>query len=124
MSMGLKVVSTDLMASRETNLGGVYLHTLFGLNTRSRGTQFCLTKLALNKLHRKSQIHYLHTLLTMNVFIIEKIGQFSAQQLTILDLILQNARNPIIPFGGVLHFETMDHTQFGAIDGLPNQMSS
>ena len=122
--MGLKVVSTDIMASRETHLGGVYIHTLFGLNAISRGTQFFLTKLALNKLHRKIQIHYLNAFLTMGVLIIDKIGQFSAHQLTILDIIIQNARNTNNPFGGVLHFETINHNQFGAINGLPNQMSS
>lgn len=60
----------------------------------------------------------------MDVLFIDECGQWSAQQLAILDIILRNARKSSIPFGGVLIFTTMDHAQLGAIQGLPLLLSS
>ena len=60
----------------------------------------------------------------MDVLIIDECGQLSADQLATLDIILHTARKNHIPFGGVLVFGTMDHTQLGAINGWPFLLSS
>ena len=48
----------------------------------------------------------------------------SAQQLSILDIILRKLWHVRTPFGGVLVFGTMDHAQFSAINGLPFLLST
>ncbi|KAL7538852.1 hypothetical protein ACHAXR_012264, partial [Thalassiosira sp. AJA248-18] len=124
MSLGLRVMTTALMGVRANALGGVHIHRLFGMMPKKSGNPYRLAELALEKLHRKSQIKYLHALLTMDVLIIDECGQLSAQQLCILDIILRKSRNVDIPFGGVLVIGTMDHTQLGAIEGWPFLLSS
>jgi len=66
----------------------------------------------------------LHLLLTMDVLLIDEVGQLSSQQFALLDIILRHIRNSILPFGGVLIFGTFDHAQIGAIQGLPFLLSS
>ena len=86
------------------------MHRLFGLTTKKAGNPYRLVELALDEIHRKSQICYLHALLTMDVLIIDDCVQLSAQQLSIIDTILRIAQQSEIPFGGVLIMGTMDHT--------------
>ena len=112
------------MAARATAMGGIHIHKFCGLSVKCTGNPYRLAELAMDKLHRKSQICYLHMLLTMDVLVFDEIGQLSAELLTIIDIILRKLRNSAIPFGGVLIIGTMDHTQFGAIDGLPLYLSS
>ena len=124
MTQGLRVMTTALMGVRANALGGVHFHRLIAMMAKKRGNPYRLAELALDKLRRKSQIKFLHAILTMDVLVIDECGQLSAQQLTILDIILRTARRTSIPFGGVLIIGTMDHRQLGAIDGCPFLMSS
>ena len=52
-----------------------------------------LAELAIDKLHRKSNILYLHILLTMDCLLIDECTQLSAQLFSILDIILRNVRH-------------------------------
>lgn len=81
-------------------------------------------QLALQKLHRKSNMNFLHLLLTMDVLLLDECGQLSAEQFALIDIILRHARESALPFGGVLIFGTFDHHQLGAIEGLPFLLSS
>ena len=124
MAMGLRVITTALMGVRANALGGIHLHRLFAMLARKKGNPYRLAELAMDKLSRKTNLGYLHILLTVDVLIIDECGQLSADQLSTLDIILRNLRNNSIPFGGVLIFGTMDHTQLGAIGGWPFLLSS
>ena len=124
MSKGLRVMTTALMAVRAMALGGEHMHQLFCINTKTHGTPHRHAELAIDKLHCQSQILHLHALLTMDVLVIDEVGQLSAAQFTVLDIILRKLRNSNIPFGGVLILCTMDHRQFSAINGLPFLLSS
>ena len=66
----------------------------------------------------------LHLLLTVDVLLLDKCGQLSAQQFALIDIILRHARDSALPFGGVLIFGTFDHHQLGAIEGLPFLLST
>ena len=109
---------TAIIAARATAIGGIHLHKLFGLNVKTKGTPYRLTKLALDKLHGKGQILCLHVLLIMDVLLFDKSGQLSEQQLKLLDTILQKISNTNLSFGGVLILGSMYHAQFGAVNGL------
>ena len=60
----------------------------------------------------------------MDVLLLDECGQLSAEQLSLLDIILRNLRHNNLPFGGVLIFGTFDYCQLGAIQGLPFLLSS
>jgi hypothetical protein len=75
-------------------------------------------------LNRKSQLCYLHTLLSIDVLLFDEFGQASAQQVKTLDILLCKVRNSNIPFGGVLFISTVDPAQFGPINGLSLFLSS
>ena len=66
----------------------------------------------------------LHILPTMDVLVIDECGMPSAEQLSVLDLVLRRLQHVSTPFGGVLIFGTMDHAQFRAINGLPFLLST
>jgi predicted GIY-YIG superfamily endonuclease len=148
-SRGLRVMTTALMALRAVVLGGIHYHILAAVPTKNNSNVYHLAELAIESLRRKSQFLHLHVLLTMDVLVIDEIGQLSAQQMSILDIILRKLRDTDIPFGGVLvstpiihlccfSYEdssiassllckiiaTCDHAQFQAIRGLPFFLST
>ena len=49
-----------------------------------------LAEIAIDKLHRKSNLLFLHILLTMDCLLIDKCTQFNAQQFAIMDIILRH----------------------------------
>ena len=148
MSQGLRVMSSSLMAVRSNAIGGYHLHRLFQWEVNKSANLFRLAEvsgviglllcryltlilitrrffqLALDKLHRKSNIVFLHFILTMDVLVLDEVGQLSAQQLALIDIIFRHARNSSLPFGGVLIIGTFDHAQLGAIEGLPFLLST
>jgi predicted GIY-YIG superfamily endonuclease len=79
---------------------------------------------SLDNLERKSNIKMRYTLLTVDVLIIDEAGQWSAEQLSFLDILLRNLRNTNHAFGGVLLLCSMDHAQLGSIKGLPFLIST
>ncbi len=84
------------------------MHRLFGLSTKNMANASCMAELAIDKLNRKSQLCYLHTLLTINVLLFNEFGQASAQQVKTLDILLRKVHNSNISFGGVLFILTVD----------------
>ena len=121
---GLRLVPTSIMGVRATNLGGEHMHRLFGLSTKNMANASRMAELAIDKLNRKSQLCYLHTLLTVDVLLFDEFGQASAQQVKTLDILFRKVRNSNIPFGGILIIATVDPAQFGPINGLPLFLSS
>lgn len=95
-------MTTALMALRAVVLGGIHYHILAAVPTKNNSNVYRLAELAIESLRRKSQFLHLHILLTMDVLVIDEIGQLSAQQMSILDIILRKLRDTDIPFGGVL----------------------
>ena len=66
----------------------------------------------------------LHLVLTVDVVLIDEIGQESAEVIAALDIIFRKARNSTTPFGGVLILGTLDHTQCQPINAMTFLMSS
>ena len=124
ISKGLRVMTTSIMAARAVAVGGIHIHKLGGFHSNVNITPFRLAELALEKLHRKSQLKYLYLMKTMDVLIFDEIFQASAQRISALDIVLKTLRNSDLPFGGVLVIGPMDPQQFPPIDGLPFLLSS
>ncbi len=81
-------------------------------------------QLALDRLHQKRSLAFLHIVLTMDMMLLDECGQISAEQFALIDIIFRHARNSSLPFGGVLICGTFDHRQLGSIEGLPFLLSS
>ena len=124
MGKGLRVMSTSLMAIRANQLGGIHLHRLFAFDIKNIKNLHQSAELALEKLGRKTFVKFKHIVLTMDVLLLDECGQISAEQFALLDLVLREARESDLPFGGVLIFGSFDNAQLGAIRGLPFLMSS
>jgi hypothetical protein len=100
------------------------MHRLFDLSTKKMTNVSCMAELAVDKLNRKSQLCYLHTLLTIDVLLFDEFGQESAKQVKTLNILLCKVHNSNVPFGGVLLISTVDPAQFGPINGLLLFLSS
>lgn len=55
----------------------------------------------------------------MDMLILDEVGQLSAEQFALVDIVLRHARKSSLPFGGVLVCGTFDHAQLGSIEGIP-----
>ena len=52
-----------------------------------------LAEIAIDKLHRKSNLLYLHALLTMDCLLIDECTQINAEQCAVIDIIMRNIRH-------------------------------
>ena len=62
--------------------------------------------------------------MTLDVLFIDKIGQVSANTLSIIEIIIRKLCQSQTSFGGVLIFSSLDHTQLQPINELPFLTSS
>lgn len=125
MCKGLRVMTTSIMAARSNSLGGIHLHMLSSQRAGNPNrSPHSMALECLDNLNRKSNLKMRHILLTVDVLIIDEAGQWSAEQLSFLDILLRNLRNTNHSFGGVLLICSMDHAQLGSIKGLPFLIST
>ena len=110
ISQGLQTMSTCLMGARANTIGGIHLNKWILLcDSKHMKYPFRAAKKSLEKLQRRPLLLYL--VLTVDVVLIDEIGQESAEVIAALDVIFRKARNSTTPFGGVLILGTLDHTQ-------------
>jgi len=76
------------------------MHRLFGLSTKKMANVSRMAEPAVDKLNRKSQLCYLHTLLTIDVLLFDEFGQASAKQVKTLDILLRKICNSNIRMDG------------------------
>ena len=62
--------------------------------------------------------------MTVDVGFLDEASQVSAEQLSILKIILRKLRKSELPFGGVLILGSMDHTQTHPVNATPFLLSS
>ena len=124
ISYGLRLMTTAILGVRANAFGGIHLHRLFCLPTKNTCNPRRLAELAIDRIRKKSNVVLLHCLLTMDVLVVDECGMLSAEQFSMIDLILRKLRRVNHPFGGVLIFGTVGHAQFSAINGLPFLLST
>ena len=104
--------------SEQFFFGGTHLHKLFFLpNSNNNMSVFNSAKYGIEQIERSIPKH--HAILTIDVLFIDEMGQVSAQQIAIIEIILRYFRKSQIAFGGVLIIGTMDPTQIQPINQLP-----
>jgi predicted GIY-YIG superfamily endonuclease len=122
MSRGLNVMVTAVMAERALQLGGTHIHPLFSLPYKQTiRTPGHIADLAIRQVYQQPQKHQL--LQRLDVIAIDELGQVSAEQLGVLDIILRRVRNSSRFMGGVLLICSLDILQLLAIRGRPALLS-
>ena len=98
--------------------GGIHLHKLFCLpNSNNNMSVFQSARYGIQQIQISTTKY--HAILTIDVLFIDEMGQVSAQQMAIIEIILRYFRDSQIPFGGVLIIGTMGPTQIQPINQLP-----
>lgn len=117
ISKGLTVTNMTIMSKRGINVGGCHVHVDFCLKVSSYGTPQERANQAITNLIRNPV--RLNFLKMLNIIFIDEIGQFSAEMMSVLDIILRKIRDSNIFFGGLLIIGTMDHRQLPPPTGHP-----
>ena len=122
ISRGLLVITTSMMARRLIALGGKHLHHVFMIPTESSLSIHRRAEHAIDRITKNSE--KLNLIRTLDVLLLDEIGQLSAEMLSVLDMILRRIRENNIFMGGILVISTMDHTQLQPVQGRPFLLSS
>ena len=115
--MGLKVMTTSLMAERAVHIGGIHIHKLFNIPVKQNASVIRVAELSIVSLKRHPE--KLQILQMMDILFFDEIGQLSANMLSCLDIILRRVRDNNILLGGILFICTLDHKQLPPITGKP-----
>ena len=109
---------TARMCHRALQLGGINwdkILCLRGNETNISGHR--RAELAINRIRKNRKRE--HLLLTLNVIFADELGQLSAEEIGLYDIILRNVRKSTVFMGGILLIGTLDHLQIQPINGRP-----
>ena len=119
---GLNVGMTALMGERALQLGGIHIARFCKFPKGSKMTNPCrLAELAIASLMRSvKELEYIRSL---DVLLIDELGQISAEVISAIDIIFRRIRNNSSFFGGALVFGSMDSQQLRPVEGHPPLLS-
>ena len=87
ISLGLNIGITASMSQQAVQIGGVHIHKLFEIQVNKELYLHLLAENAISNLLRKPERLYI--LKSLNILIIDEIGQVSSELLALLNMILQ-----------------------------------
>ena len=123
LSQGLFCVSSAKMSHRSLQLGGINWDKLLCLRgNEGKASPYRRAELAvarLEKNERKKDI-----ILSLSVVFADEMGQLSAEEFSVFDIILRHIRKNNLFFGGILIIGTLDHMQIQPIGGRPFLISN
>ena len=120
-SRGLNVGLATVMCERARQLGGIHFAQLCKF-PGCKSTNPCrLAELAIARLMRSAK--HLEYIRSLDVLLIDELGQVSAKMLSALDIIFRRVRNNSSFFGGMLVFASMDAMQLRPVEGRPPLVS-
>ena len=120
-SRGLNVGMAALMAERAQQLGGIHFARFCKFPAGKHANPCRLAELAIANLMRSaSDLEYIRSL---DVLLIDEMGQISAELISALDIIFRRVRNNSSFFGGMLVFASMDAAQLRPVEGRPPLLS-
>ena len=121
MCRGLNTNLGSLMSERSRQLGGIHISNFFMIPVNEKASPGRLAELSIAKLLRNPK--QLAVIQALDVFILDELGQISAELLATMDIILRRIRNSTEFMGGVLILATLDSCQLQPIRGRPPLMS-
>ena len=120
-SRGLNVGLAALMCERSQQLGGIHFARFCKFPGSNTANPCRLAELAIANLMRSpSELDYIRSL---DVLLIDEMGQIPAEMLSALDIIFRRVRGNSAFFGGMLVFATMDAQQLRPVGGRPPLLS-
>jgi len=120
-SRGLNVGMAAVMCERAQQLGGIHFARFCKFPAGKMVNPCRLAELAIANLMRSpTELEYIRSL---DVLLIDEMGQISAEMLSALDIIFRRVRNNSSFFGGMLVFASMDALQLRPVDGRPPLLS-
>ena len=122
LAIGLRGITTSLVADRSKELGGIHFHQLVCLLGRADNcSPGRAAEMALANLYRHPEaLEFLKSLDFLNL---DEFGVFSAENLAIFDMIMRYVRGCSLFMGGIFVFCTMDHLQLLPFHGTPVLLS-
>ena len=120
-TQGLNVSLTAMMAERARQLGGSHIAQLFMIPVRERCPPVKLAELAILRLNRCPKA--LAIIQTLDVLLLDEMGQVPAELLSCIDIICRFVRKSNLPFAGILVIATIDWLQLKPVDGQPPLLS-
>ena len=104
-------------------LGSKKIHNMFCLPyEKNNMNPYKIAQLAIAKM--KMYPEKLNLLIVLDVLLFDEIGQLSAEDFAVIDIILRHVRESDVVFGGILILSTMDHTQLQPVVGRPFLLST
>ena len=121
-SRGLNVGLGTVMCERARQLGGIHFAQFCKFAPCKQSTNPCrFAELAIAHLMRSAK--HLEYIRSLDVLLIDELGQVSAEMLSALDIIFRRVRNNCSFFGGMLVFGSMDAMQLRPVEGRPPLVS-
>jgi predicted GIY-YIG superfamily endonuclease len=115
---GLFQTPVAKMTHRGLQIGGINWDKLLGLRGSENNVGIHRrAELAIARLKRERIKE--DVLLSLNILFADELGQLSAEELSLFEMILRNVRGSSSFMGGVLVIGTMDHLQIQPINGRP-----
>ena len=123
LGQGLSCVSMALLCERALLLGGMHYHKFTKMNSVHNINN--IHGIADGCIQRMKKDALMTTFIrSLDVIFIDEMGQLSAEQVSILDILLRYVRKTEAYLGGILLICAMDLEQLGAIEGHPFLMCS
>ena len=120
-SKGLNVGMTAVMCERALQLGGTHLARFCKFPAGKMSNPCRFAELSICKLMRSAKdLEYIRSL---DVLLIDEMGNVSAELISALDIIFRRVRNNSAFFGGMLVFGSMDCMQLRPVEGRPPLLS-
>ena len=120
-SRGLNVGLATIMCERGQQLGGIHFARFCKFPGAGASNPCRLAELAIANLMRSpKELEYIRSL---DVLLVDEMGQMSAETLSALDIIFRRVRNNSSFFGGMLVFASMDAMQLRPVEGRPPLLS-
>jgi predicted GIY-YIG superfamily endonuclease/DNA replication protein DnaC len=121
LARGLRGAITNMRSERASELGGRHVHIYFQLSTNDRLSVSEQAERAYQKLLKNPKA--LEFLRQLDFLALDELGEFSTQQLEVLDMVLRLVRNSKMFMGGIIIIATMDQLQMRPIRGQPVLLS-
>jgi predicted GIY-YIG superfamily endonuclease len=118
LSKGLMILPTAKMSHRALQLGGINWDKFLCLRASSGNVNpHRKAELAISRIQKDRRKEDL--ILSLHIIFADELGQISAEEIALYDIILRNIRGSTTFMGGILVIGTLDHMQIQPINGRP-----
>ena len=123
ISQGLFCLTSAKMSHRSLQLGGINWDKLLCLRgNETKISPYRRAELAIARLEKNERKRDI--VINITIIFADEMGQLSAEEFAIYDIILRHVRKSSLFFGGILIIGTLDHMQIQPIGGRPFLISS